>query len=165
VIAAISGYAVAGGLELAIMCDMRLVEETAIFGVFCRRFGVPLMDGGTVRLQQLIGLSHAMDMILTGRPVDAREALSFGLVNRVVPPGQALQEAKSLARQLLSFPQQCLRQDRRSAYDCASSGLSLKERLRQEFEGGRDILERESVQGAKRFSSGEGRGGSFNSSI
>jgi enoyl-CoA hydratase/carnithine racemase len=162
VIAAVSGYAVAGGLELALMCDMRVVEETATFGVFCRRFGVPLMDGGTVRLHQLIGLSRAMDMILTGRPVDAKEAYSFGLANRIVQHGKSLSEAKLLARQLLSFPQLCLRQDRRSAYDSAYSGLTQEDHLRKEFEEAKSVLEKESVQGAERFSSGEGRGGKFN---
>jgi enoyl-CoA hydratase/carnithine racemase len=125
--------------------------------------GVPLMDGGTVRLPQLIGLSRAMDMILTGRPVDAKEAMHFGLANRLVPQGQALEEAKLLARQILSFPQLCLRQDLRSSRSAAFAGLSLQDRLREEFEGGKKVLERESVQGAQRFAAGEGRGGTFDS--
>src|SRR6516164_9734092 len=111
VIAAVSGYAVAGGLELALWCDLRVADETAVFGVFCRRWGVPLIDGGTVRLPRLIGTSRAMDMILTGRAVDAAEAAAIGLANRVVPPGQALAAAQELAAQLASFPQVCLRSD------------------------------------------------------
>ena len=117
VIAAVSGYAVAGGLELALWCDLRVADETAVFGVFCRRWGVPLVDGGTVRLPRLIGTSRAMDMILTGRAVDAREALAFGLANRVVPAGQALAAAQELAAQLAAFPQVCLRSDRASVLD------------------------------------------------
>ena len=117
VIAAVSGHAVAGGLELACWCDLRVVEEDATFGVFCRRWGVPLIDGGTVRLPRLIGLSHALDMILTGRPVGAEEALRMGLANRVVPKGTALNEARELARQIAKFPQDALRGDRRSAYE------------------------------------------------
>jgi enoyl-CoA hydratase len=116
VIAAVEGYAVAGGLELALWCDLRVAATDAVFGVFCRRWGVPLVDGGTVRLPRLIGTSRAMDMILTGRPVDASEALSFGLANRVVAPGTAREEAEALARQLTAFPQTCLRNDRRSVY-------------------------------------------------
>src|SRR5262244_1153011 len=120
-IAAVEGYAVAGGLELALMCDLRVAAETAIFGVFCRRWGVPLIDGGTVRLPRLIGLSRALDLILTGRPVDAREALTFGLANRVVAPGRALESAQQLAAELARFPQATMRADRASAY--AQSGL------------------------------------------
>src|SRR6476660_1513498 len=117
VIAAVSGHAVAGGLELALWCDMRVVEEDAIMGVFCRRWGVPLIDGGTVRLPRLIGHSRAMDMILTGREVGAREAYEWGLANRLVPQGQALSEAVALAGQLARFPQICMRSDRRSSYE------------------------------------------------
>ena len=116
VIAAVSGYAVAGGLELALWCDLRVVEEDAIMGVFCRRWGVPLIDGGTVRLPRLIGMSRALDMILTGRPVDAQEALQFGLANRVMPTGQGREGAEALAAQLCQFPQFCMRMDRRSVY-------------------------------------------------
>src|SRR5262250_1905897 len=117
VIAAISGHAVAGGLELAAWCDLRVAEEDAILGVFCRRFGVPLIDGGTVRLPRLIGLSRALDLILTGRPVEAREALQMGLVNRVVAKGAAREEAEKLAREIAAFPQVCMREDRMSAYE------------------------------------------------
>src|SRR5581483_9417882 len=117
VIAAVEGHAVAGGLELAIWCDLRVADETAVFGVFCRRWGVPLIDGGTVRLPRLIGTSRAMDMILTGRAVDAAEALSFGLVNRVVEPGRAREAAEELAHELARFPQTCMREDRLSALE------------------------------------------------
>src|SRR5690242_4439117 len=125
VIAAVSGYAVAGGLELALWCDLRVVEEDAVMGVFCRRWGVPLIDGGTVRLPRLIGLSRALDLILTGRPVGAAEALSMGLANRVVPRGTARQAAEQLAREIAEFPQICMRGDRRSAYE--QFDLSLDE--------------------------------------
>lgn len=160
VIAAVSGYAVAGGLELAVWCDLRVVEEDAVFGVFCRRWGVPLVDGGTVRLPRLIGLSHALDMILTGRPVGAEEALRMGLANRVVPKGKAREEAEKLASQIASFPQVTMRNDRLSAYE--QWGMSIDEALKNEFERGqasRDsgVLE----QGAKLFASGAGRHGSF----
>lgn len=158
VIAAISGYAVAGGLELALWCDLRIVEESAVLGVYCRRFGVPLIDGGTVRLPRLIGLSRALDMILTGRPVDAAEALSFGLANRVVPEGQALGAALELAQQLALLPQTCLRNDRQSAYEQFS--LSLPDALLHEFElGMRTIASGESYRGAAQFASGTGRHG------
>src|SRR5438034_4680433 len=123
-IAAVEGYAVAGGLELALMCDLRLAAETAIFGVFCRRWGVPLLDGGTVRLPRLIGLSRALDMILTGRPVDAREALGFGLANRVVEPGRAREEAEALARTIAASPPRCVRSDRRSAWESVGFPLA-----------------------------------------
>src|SRR3989454_298363 len=125
------GYAVAGGLELALMCDLRVADETAIFGVFCRRWGVPLLDGGTVRLPHLIGLSRALDMILTGRPVDAREALTFGLANRVVPAGQAREEAEELARTIAAFPPRCVDSDRRSAWE--GMGLSIEAGMQNEF--------------------------------
>ena len=158
VIAAISGHAVAGGLELALWCDLRVAEEDAILGVFCRRFGVPLIDGGTIRLPRLIGLSHALDLILTGRPVEADEALRMGLVNRVVAPGEALEQAIVLAEQIAKFPQVCMRQDRASAYN--QFGMSLDDALAQEFEGGRLALA-EALAGAKRFAGGVGRGGKF----
>ncbi len=158
VIAAVSGAAVAGGMELALWCDMRVMEEDAYFGVYCRRFGVPLIDGGTVRLPRLIGMGHAMDLILTGRKVEADEALRMGLCNRVVPTGQALAAAMSLARELVAFPQATLRADRRSAL--AQEGLPLTEALLQEWAGGRECLA-EALQGAARFSAGSGRHGKF----
>ena len=158
VIAAVSGACVAGGLELACWCDLRVVDETAFFGVFCRRFGVPLIDGGTIRLPRLIGMSRALDLILTGRAVDAQEALSIGLANRLVPTGQALQAARSLALQIASFPQTCLRGDRRSAYE--QWGLDEPAALANEFRHGLATLESgESVRGAGRFASGVGRHG------
>ncbi len=159
VIAAISGHAVAGGLELALWCDLRVLEEDAVLGVFCRRWGVPLIDGGTVRLPRLIGLSRAMDLILTGRPVSAQEALGLGLANRVVPRGQARQAAEALARELAAFPQACMNADRRSAYEQFDQPLEAA--LRQEFEGGVQVLHSESVAGAQRFAQGAGRHGSF----
>ena len=159
-IAAIEGYAVAGGLELALMCDLRVASETAIFGVFCRRWGVPLIDGGTVRLPQLIGLSRALDMILTGRPVDAQEALTFGLANRVVPAGRAREEAEALARTIAAFPQRCVRSDRRSAWE--GVGVSLPAALANEFGLGKGTIDSgESQEGARRFASGVGRHGQF----
>ena len=159
VIAALSGHAVAGGLELALWCDLRVAEEDTVLGVFCRRWGVPLIDGGTVRLPRLIGLSRALDLILTGRPVSAQEALGMGLVNRVVPRGMAREAAEQLARELAAFPQACMNADRRSAY--AQESLPLEAALRQEFEGGLQVLESESVQGARRFAGGAGRHGRF----
>lgn len=159
VVAAISGHAVAGGLELALWCDLRVMEEDAVLGVFCRRFGVPLIDGGNVRLPRLIGLSRALDLILTGRAVKADEALAMGLVNRVVPKGQARAAAEALASELAAFPQDCLRADRRSAYECL--GMPLEAALRVEFERGRRVVTLESVAGAKRFAGGEGRHGAF----
>jgi enoyl-CoA hydratase len=159
VIAAISGFAVAGGMELALWCDLRVMEEDAVVGVFCRRWGIPLIDGGTVRLPRLIGLGRALDLILTGRPVNASEALSIGLANRVVPKGAARQSAESLARELAQFPQACLRGDRRSAYE--QFGLSLDEAFANEFGHGLVALREETAAGAARFASGEGRRGSF----
>ncbi|HEU5198513.1 MAG TPA: crotonase/enoyl-CoA hydratase family protein [Ktedonobacterales bacterium] len=158
VIAAISGYAVAGGLELALWCDLRVMEEDAVLGVFCRRWGVPLIDGGTVRLPRLIGLSRALDLILTGRPVGAQEALAMGLANRVVPRGQARQAAEELAREISRFPQMCMRSDRRSAYE--QFDLSFHEALANEFQHGFGVLQ-EGIAGAQRFAGGEGRHGSF----
>jgi len=158
VIAAVSGYAVAGGLELALWCDLRVAEETAVFGVFCRRFGVPLIDGGTFRLPRLIGQSRAMDMVLTGRPVDAHEALSIGLANRVVAAGTARSAAESLAAEIAAFPQRCLRADRESLL--AQWSLDTTQALSGEFERGRAVLQSgESAAGAGRFLAGAGRGG------
>ncbi|MFH8514449.1 crotonase/enoyl-CoA hydratase family protein [Streptomyces gelaticus] len=160
VIAAVSGHAVAGGLELAIWCDLRVVEEDAVFGVFCRRWGVPLVDGGTVRLPRLIGESRAMDMILTGRPVPAAEAYAMGLANRIVPPGQARGAAERLAREIAAFPQLCLRHDRLSARE--QHGLSEPEALAAEYRHGLvPLTAGETQAGAERFGSGAGRHGSF----
>ena len=160
VVAAISGHAVAGGLELALWCDLRVVEEDAIMGVFCRRWGVPLIDGGTVRLPRLIGHSRALDLILTGRPVAADEALAMGLANRVVPRGEALAGALALADQLATFPQICLRSDRLSAYE--QWDLEYTEAMTNEFERGMQVVaSRETVEGATRFAKGAGRHGKF----
>ncbi len=159
VVAAVSGYAVAGGLELALWCDLRVMEEDAVFGVFCRRWGVPLIDGGTIRLPRLIGLSRALDLILTGRPVEAKEALQMGLVNRVVPRGKAKEEAQLLARQIAEFPQTCMRGDRMSAYE--QFDLSFKEALANELAHGLKAIDTEAVNGAARFAKGAGRHGSF----
>lgn len=159
VIAAISGYAVAGGLELALWCDLRVMEEDAVVGVFCRRWGVPLIDGGTVRLPRLIGLSRALDLILTGRPVGAQEALTMGLANRVVPHGQARSAAEQLARELARFPQECMRNDRLSAYEQWT--LSLDDALVNEFRHGMESLRAGAAEGAQRFASGSGRHGTF----
>ena len=160
VIAAISGYAVAGGLELALWCDLRVAEEDAVFGVFCRRWGVPLIDGGTVRLPRLIGHSRAMDMILTGRAVSAAEALQFGLANRVVPKGAALDEALKLAGQLCDFPQICMRHDRLSAIE--QWDLPYDEAMANEVAHGFHALDaNEAREGAARFAGGKGRGGRF----
>ena len=156
VIAAVSGYAVAGGLELALWCDLRVVEEDAVFGVFCRRWGVPLIDGGTVRLPRLVGHSRAMDMILTGRPVDAAEASAFGLANRVVPSGQARRAAEELAAELAGLPQQCLRADRLSAL--RQWGLSERDAMASEF-ASLSKVSAEAVAGARRFADGAGRHG------
>jgi enoyl-CoA hydratase len=158
VIAAVEGHAVAGGLELALWCDLRVADPDAVFGVFCRRWGVPLIDGGTIRLPRLIGQSHALDLILTGRPVDAEEALRMGLANRVSAPGAALEEAVALAEQIAAFPRLCMQQDRLSSYH--QHGLPLDRALDVEWvHGGRSILE--AMTGAARFRDGEGRGGTF----
>ena len=158
VIAAIEGHAVAGGLELALWCDLRVMAEDAVLGVFCRRFGVPLIDLGTVRLPRLIGQSRAMDLILTGRPVDAWEAMTIGLVNRVAPRGRALDEALALARLLSSFPQSCLRHDRLSVLE--QWGMSEEEAMGNELRHGKAVLASgEAVAGAERFAGGEGRHG------
>ncbi|MFF0779853.1 crotonase/enoyl-CoA hydratase family protein [Streptomyces sp. NPDC003720] len=158
VIAAVAGHAVAGGLELALWCDLRVAEEDAVFGVFCRRWGVPLIDGGTVRLPRLIGTSRAMDMILTGRPVPAREAHDIGLANRVVPTGRARAEAEELAAAIARFPQACLRGDRASALD--QDGLAEETAMRGELRHGVAVLA-EGLEGAARFAGGAGRHGSF----
>lgn len=160
VIAAIEGHAVAGGLELALWCDLRVAAEDAVFGVFCRRFGVPLIDLGTVRLPRLIGHSRAMDLILTGRPVPAPEALEIGLANRVVPPGHALDAAIELADQVASHPQRCMRNDRLSAIEQWS--LSLEDAMRNELALGLDTIgSGETAVGAGRFEAGAGRHGAF----
>lgn len=160
VIAAISGYAVAGGMELALWCDLRVMEQSAIMGVFCRRWGVPLIDGGTIRLPRLIGMSRAMDLILTGRPVNAEEAKQMGLANRVVEDGNALAAAKKLAQQLCDFPQRCMRNDRMSAYE--QWNLPLDAALSNEFTKGMETINsKETELGAKRFASGKGRHGNF----
>lgn len=159
VIAAVEGYAVAGGLELAIWCDLRVASKNATFGVFCRRFGVPLIDGGTVRLPRLIGHSRALDMILTGRAVSAEEAHSFGLVNRLCDPGKAVETAHALALQLASFPQDCLRADRLSSYRQWSQPLN--QAVAEEFQNGVPALYKEGLKGAERFKLGKGRGGDF----
>jgi len=162
VIAAISGYAVAGGLELAIWCDLRVAEEDAVLGIFERRFGVPLIDGGTQRLPRLIGMSRALDLILTGRPVSAGEALSIGLVNRVVPKGKAREEAEKLAAQLAEFPQVCMRNDRLAVY--RGMGRTFEEGMEIEFRLGMETLASgEAVQGAARFTRGVGKHGQFES--
>ncbi len=159
-IAAVSGHAVAGGLELALWCDLRVVEEDAVIGVFCRRWGVPLVDGGTVRLPRLIGLSRALDLILTGRAVDAREAERIGLANRVVPTGQSRVAAEALAAEIAAFPPRCVVSDRRSAYE--STGLEQSAALAREFELGKATIDSgESRDGAGRFADGAGRHGKF----
>ena len=160
VIAAVEGYAVAGGFELALWADMRVVGEGATFGVFCRRFGVPLIDLGTIRLPRLIGHSRAMDLILTGRPVDAQEALAIGLANRMVPKGQALAQAVALAHEIAKFPQACLRNDRRSAL--RQWDLEEEDAIRDEMQGGLGVIASgETLAGARRFAEGAGRGGTF----
>jgi enoyl-CoA hydratase/carnithine racemase len=160
VIAAVSGHAVAGGMELALWCDLRVVEADAVFGIFCRRWGVPLIDGGTVRLPRLIGLGRALDLILTGRPVDAQEAERIGLANRVVEHGRARGAAEQLAREIAAFPQTCVASDRRSVYD--GSGMSLEDALANEFRlGSATVASHESREGAARFASGAGRHGAF----
>jgi enoyl-CoA hydratase len=158
VIAAVEGYAVAGGIELALWCDLRVAAEDAVFGVFCRRFGVPLCDLGTVRLPRIVGHGRAMDLILTGRAVSAAEALQMGLANRVVPPGQALAAAVGLAQQLAELPQVCLRSDRMSALE--QWGLSEEDAAVGEARRGRDVVRSgETLEGAARFAGGAGRGG------
>ncbi len=161
VIAAVSGYAVAGGLELALWCDLRVAEDDAVFGVFCRRWGVPLIDGGTVRLPRLIGQSRALDMILTGRPVGAMEAFGMGLANRVVPKGEARQAAETLAAEIAKFPQVCMKGDRSSVYE--QFDLDYAHAMSNELAHGVETLKSgETQKGASRFAAGHGRGGSFN---
>jgi len=158
VIAAVEGYAVAGGLELALWCDLRVAAEDAVFGVFCRRFGVPLVDLGTVRLPRLIGHSRAMDLILTGRAVPGAEALAIGLANRLAPPGHALEKAVELARELAALPQQCMRSDRLSALE--QWGMSEEEAAINEARRGREVIAGgETLEGARLFTAGAGRGG------
>lgn len=159
VLAAVEGYAVAGGLELALWCDMRVASESAVFGVFCRRWGVPLIDGGTVRLPRIVGQGRALDMILTGRPVEAAEALAIGLADRVVPEGGALAAAQALAAEIARFPALCMRTDRMSAY--RQWDFDLAGALRFEGREGAKPLRAEAVTGAERFAKGAGRGGSF----
>jgi len=160
VIAAVAGYAVAGGLELALWCDLRVAEDNAVFGVFCRRWGVPLVDGGNVRLPRLIGMSRSLDLILTGRPVDAREAERIGLANRVVPAGQSRPAAEALAREIAAFPPRCVLSDRRAAYEGA--GLDLEAAMAREFALGKATIDSgETREGAARFAGGQGRHGRF----
>jgi enoyl-CoA hydratase/carnithine racemase len=160
VVAAVAGHAVAGGLELALWCDLRVAEDDAVFGVFCRRWGVPLLDGGTVRLPRLVGASRASDMILTGRAVGAPEALAWGLVNRVVARGTSRQEAEALAGQIAAFPQRCLRSDRRAALEQWS--LPMEAALSREFALGKETVSSgETLEGATRFAKGAGRHGAF----
>lgn len=159
-IAAVNGYAVAGGLELALLADLRVADEDAVFGVFCRRWGIPLIDGGTVRLPRIVGMGRALDMILTGRPVPAAEALTIGLVNRITAAGGALAAAHELARMIADFPQQCMLTDRASAY--AQWELPLAQALRSEGAHGVPIVFAEGEHGAARFSEGAGRHGKFN---
>ena len=157
VVAAVTGHAVAGGLELALWCDLRVADETAVLGVYCRRWGVPLIDGGTVRLPRIIGAGRAMDLVLTGRSVHAEEALRIGLVTQVVPAGQALAAAQELARRLAAFPQTCLRGDRASLLE--QEGLDEATAMANEFCHGLDSLAVDALAGAARFAAGEGRNG------
>jgi enoyl-CoA hydratase len=160
VIAAVEGYAVAGGLELAIWCDLRVAARNAVFGVFCRRWGVPLADGGTIRLARMLGHSHALDLILSGRPVSGEEARLMGLANRLVEPGKALEEALALARELAAFPQHCLRSDRLSSYQ--QWDATLEQALLTETRMGLEVIRSgETRDGAARFGRGAGRHGSF----
>lgn len=162
VIAAVEGFAVAGGLELALMCDLRVADETAVFGVFCRRFGVPLLDGGTFRLPKLIGLSRAMDMILTGRDIPAKTAHDWGLVNRLVATGSAVGQAISLAQTICKYPKECMLADRRSAYYGAHEAASFQDAMDFEWRHGLPVVAQESVKGDQKFLSGFGKHGSFN---
>uniref|UniRef100_A0A1I8AQ77 Enoyl-CoA hydratase n=1 Tax=Steinernema glaseri TaxID=37863 RepID=A0A1I8AQ77_9BILA len=151
VIAAVEGYAVAGGLEMSLMCDLRVASRKAIFGVFCRRHGVPLIDGGTFRLPKAIGMSRAMDMILTGREVDATTAYEWGLVNRLVDEGKALEEAIKLGKEIAKFPQNCMRADRNAAYFAAYDAKSFEECFSYELKGGLEVIGSESQPGASKF--------------
>jgi enoyl-CoA hydratase len=158
VIGAVAGAAVAGGMELALWCDMRIMEEDAFFGVYCRRWGVPLIDGGTVRLPRIVGMGRAMDLILTGRKIDAEEAYRIGLCERVVPRGEARRAAETLAQEIARFPQEAVRADRRSAYQ--QHGLPVRQAMQQEWANGASALA-EAINGAGRFASGKGRHGVF----
>ncbi len=158
-IAAVAGYAVAGGLELALLADLRVVEESAVFGVFSRRWGIPLLDGGTVRLPRIVGMGRALDMVLTGRPVGAREAFDMGLANRLVADGTSRQTAERLAREIAAFPQRCMLADRASAY--RQWDLPLATALREEGRHGVPIVATEGAAGARRFAEGAGRSGKF----
>jgi len=158
VIAAVEGFAVAGGLELAVWCDLRVAARDAVFGVFCRRWGVPLIDGGTVRLPRLIGMSHALDLVLTGRGVSGDEALRMGLANRLTEPGHALTEARALAHELARLPQACMRNDRRSVY--GKHGMTIDDALANELRLGQASLASPDVrEGVRRFTEGAGRHG------
>jgi len=159
VIAAVAGPAVAGGFEIALWCDLRVMEASAYFGVYCRRWGVPLIDGGTVRLPRIVGRGRALDLILTGRKVSADEALRINLCEQVVPDGESRQRAEALAQDIARFPQACMRADRRSVY--AQEGLPLREAMRREWTNGIPAFHAEGAAGAARFASGRGRGGSF----
>ena len=159
VIAAISGHAVAGGLELALWCDLRVADETAVFGVYCRRWGVPLIDGGTVRLPRIVGMGRAMEIILTGRKVPAQEALRIGACEHVVPDGKSREFAEAMAHEIARFPQACVRADRRSTY--MQQGLPLREAMRKEWYNGFPAFEIDGAAGAARFASGKGRHGDF----
>lgn len=160
VVAAIEGYAVAGGLELALWCDLRVAAQDAVLGFFDRRWGVPLIDGGTIRLPRLIGQSRALDLILTGRPLPAIEARDMGLINRIVPPGEALSGAVALAEEIARFPQACMRTDRRSVYE--QWDLDFRSALKNEFSLGMDaVASGETLSGARRFAQGGGRHGDF----
>ena len=162
VIAAVEGHAVAGGLELAMWCDLRVAARDAVFGVYCRRWGVPLIDGGTIRLSRALGHSHALDLILTGRGVSGEEARLMGLANRLVEPGEALSAAVALARELARFPQRCMRSDRLSSY--RQWDLSLSDALAEETRMGLEVIRSgETLEGARRFAEGAGRHGSFDS--
>jgi len=162
IIAAVNGFCVAGGLELAIMCDLRVVEESSKLGFLNRRFGVPLIDGGTVRLPELIGLSRAMDLILTGRMIEPKEALDWGLANRVVSTGTAFGQAVNLAKEIVKFPQECLRADRESALHATFSSQNIDEAMSFESENSAQVLTTEAIIGAKKFTAGLGRSGKFN---
>jgi enoyl-CoA hydratase len=159
VIAAIEGPAVAGGMEIALWCDLRVMARDAFMGVYCRRWGVPLIDGGTIRLPRIVGRGRALDMILTGRKVPAEECMQIGLCERLVEPGDARQAAEELAQSIARFPQRCMRADRASVY--AHSGVSIEDGLKGEFYGGKEVLAKEGVEGAARFASGKGRHGNF----
>jgi len=159
VIAAVAGPAVAGGMELALWCDLRVMEEDAYFGVYCRRWGIPLLDGGTVRLPRLVGQGRALDIILTGRKVEAEEAFRIGLCERIAPKGQARELAEALAHEIARFPQECVRADRQSVL--LQHGLQVGEALRREWDTSVHVIESEGAQGAARFSSGKGRHGDF----